>query len=270
MISATRRRIRSHIVADLPSQSGRAKIYSPFAAAVLGLLTALTVGGDARGGFLITYSNLNIAAGSVATVNVQISSDASSDTPDNLDLFSLHLILAPTDATGSISFVSQQSENHLAPGSLNDDYVFKGDSLGESSHASSENISTVSTTNLANDTLDLLDATLSFGGVYLSMGNGMSLLFQVNLDTRSANAGDTFTIRLIDDERTSLSESPNLTSNSGHALVLNGASFNASTLKVVATPEPSSAVLFLLCGPAYYAYTRRRKGSELQRRPKPA
>ena len=198
----------------------------------------------AQGGVIISFSNATVVAGGLGSLDIDVSSDADPSTPDNLDLFSLHLLLTPENALGSLAFTNPQSESHLAPGILNNRYLLRGDSIGEANFGLSP-ISTVSGTNYADDTLDFLDATMSFQGVNLSSASGLKLLFHVEFDATQAQIGDTFFIALINDgnNQTLFSDS------SSNILSLADRSFDPFRVTAVApitvVPEPSAMAVFL-------------------------
>lgn len=203
------------------------------------------------GDIIVSYQGGSIAAGGTGFIDVMVSSNASSGSPDLLDAFSAHFLITPVGGAVSngLQFVNLQSDSQLGLGN----YVFAGNSL------TPPPIGSVSTATNTNDTFNGGDATLN--AIPVALNNMLSplLLFRLDLSATLANPGDQFTIALQPGGGTEfLSDA--LDSNSD--LTFAASSFTPFT--ITAVPEPSSAGLMLI-GSAIGFWMRRRKSRMTQK-----
>lgn len=216
------------------------------------LLFVVSGNSMASAAIMVSYTGSSISAGGTGVLNVWVSSDADSGTPDNLDSFSALFRIAPVGGAvaDGLQFVDPQAETQLGDSS----YVFNMDSLGEDFGGPLGNVSTSVN---ANDTYLGGDGTVLGAGFDLDNATGEGLLFRLNLDATLALAGDHFTVSLINDPSTDFLDA------GFNPLIIHPDSYNALT--ITAVPEPSTGIILLGGTLARFWWKRRnRRASNLQ------
>jgi len=204
--------------------------------------TLVLSGSSASAAFKISYVGGTVTAGGTGILNVFLSSDAPA-TPDVLDSFSSHFRITAVGGAvlDGLQFSPTQTESQLGDVS----YVFNNDSFAEiSSDPMGNRVGLVSTDAYYNDTYMGGDGTVSGSGVELDNLSFPFLLYSLDLDAALANAGDQFTVSLIDDGFTEFLD-PDF-----KPLRFEGSSFDKFTItagsSAAAVPEPATGVLFLV------------------------
>jgi hypothetical protein len=141
----------------------------------------------ARADLVVSIGSTSIAQGGTGSVDVLLSSTASSASPDLVNNLGFKLqITGPNE----LQFSSSQSFSYLT----NSQYVFFGDSTAQTSGIPG---GVVMQTVYPNDTFSGSDSTSSANPVSLSSSNTPVLLARLSLDAGITNAGDAYTISLV-------------------------------------------------------------------------
>ncbi len=195
---------------------------------------------------IVSYGGGTVAPGGGGLLDVFVSSNAVSGTPDVLDSFSAHFKIVPLGGAVSngLQFFDPQGETQLSDSS----YVFNGDSLGQIGFVP---LGLVSTSGNTNDTYIAGDGTVSGTGFPLDVTSGRRLLFRLNLDASLAHFGDQYAFSLVNDSFTSFSDP------SFFALAVRSDSFTPFT--ITAVPEPATGVFLAVSMAGFGWYHRRRK-----------
>lgn len=195
---------------------------------------------SATAAIIVSYVGSNITAGGFGTVDVMVSSNASSGTPDNLAFVAAHFRIAPIGSSpaGGLQFVDPQGDSQLT----DPNYVFFGNSSGTSP------LGVVSSFANPNDDYAGGDGTPL--GVEIPLHSGLSpyLLFRFNLDATLSNVGDQYELKLLNDGGTDFWD------DATNSLAFSPVSYAPFTLTAV--PEPSTFALMAL-GSAFYYFRRR-------------
>ena len=143
--------------------------------------------GQVRADLVISVGSATVPQGGTGTVDVFLSSTASTASPDPINNLAFTLqITGPNE----LMFSTTQGFGYL-----NDPhYVFSGDSTDQNTSSGG---GSVTTTSYANDTFIGSDSTFSGNPVSLSSSSGQVLLASLNLDASITNLGDVYTIGLV-------------------------------------------------------------------------
>jgi hypothetical protein len=224
--------------------------------AVLLLICAV----PARADFVVSIGNVTILQGGTGTLDVFLTSTASSSSPDSLNNYAFTLqITGPHE----LQFASTQSFSYLS----NSQYVFSGDSTNQMTSSPG---GTVTTTVYTNDTFIGNDSTNSGNPVSLSSSNTPVLLAALTLSAAITAVGDSYTIGLVPSSGSgSISQNPNnffdnFDFNTGAELSAVPFTSTPGTVIISAAsiPEPSSIVSGLtamLIGAGVHADRRPRR-----------
>jgi hypothetical protein len=156
----------------------------------VGCLVLLTLwAAPAKADFVISMSSTSIAQGGTGTLDVYLTSNASSLSPDLLNDFGFTLQIT---GTNELQFASTQSFNYLS----SSHYAFGADSDDLATTSPGGTVST-SNTGYANDTFSGNDSTFSGDPVALSSANTPVLLASLTLDATITAAGDSYSINLL-------------------------------------------------------------------------
>jgi hypothetical protein len=141
----------------------------------------------ARADFIVSIGSATIPHGGTGTLDVMLTSTASSLSPDLLNNYGFTLqITGPHE----LQFSSSQSFGYLS----NSQYVFAGDSTDQMTSSPG---GTVNTTVYTNDTFVGSDSTNSGNPVSLSSTNTPVLLAALTLDATITSPGDVYTVNLV-------------------------------------------------------------------------
>ena len=242
----------------------------PRSAWVLCLALLLAVfAGPSRADITISIQNTSVAQGGSGTIDVFLTSNASSSSPDMINFYAFQLQISNNGVDNTqLAFSSNQDFGYVSNSSLNPAYVFLGDSTAAQS--SPPFIGAPNLTVYPNDTFFGGDSTNSGNPVSLSAGTTY-LLASLTL-TAVTNAapmvGDSFTISLIPSAGDgSLNTNPNnffdnFNFGTGGETSATPYTSTSGTVTIVAAavPEPSTMVMgltgsLILIG----AHGRRRK-----------
>jgi hypothetical protein len=239
------------------------------------LCLAFLLGGFAvpvRAGLIISIESASVAQGGTGTVDVLVTSTASSGTPDLINNYGFQLQITNngTDNT-QLAFSANQDFGYISNASRNPAYLFLGDSSAAQPPPSS--IGSPGQTVYPSDTFTGADSTFSGNPVSLSSGTTY-LLASLTVTTLTGAApvvGDAFTISLVPTSGTG-SMSPNTNTffdnfdfNNGSEISATPFTSTSGTVSIVssAVPEPTSIIsgltaLLVLAG---YRGVRRLHGS---------
>jgi hypothetical protein len=152
----------------------------------------------ARADLVISIGNASVPQGGTTTVDVLLTSNASSLSPDEIDNYGFQLQVKNNGLDGTqLAFATTQDFSYISNTALNPSYVFLGDSFAALPPPST--IGGPSTTVYPNDTFTGADSTASGNPVSLSSGTTY-LLASLTLTTATGSgpvAGDSFTISLV-------------------------------------------------------------------------
>ena len=156
----------------------------------LAVLLAM-VAAPARADFQVLIASPTIAQGGTGALDVYLTSNASSSSPDLLNNYSFTLqITGPNE----LMFSTAQSFNYLS----NSQYVFAGDSTAQSTMSPGGTVTNSGPPNgYANDTFVGFDSTFSGNPVSLSSSNTPLLLAAITLDAGITAVGDSYAISLM-------------------------------------------------------------------------
>ncbi|MGO8900075.1 MAG: hypothetical protein ACLQU5_17235 [Isosphaeraceae bacterium] len=218
----------------------------------------------ARADLVISLGSASVAQGGTGTVDVYVTSTASSQAPDLINNygFQLQITNSGTDNT-QLAFSVNQDFGYVSNTSLHPAYLFLGDSSAAQPPPSS--IGSPGQTVYPNDTFTGADSTFSGNPVSLSSGNTYLLasLTITTLTGASPVVGDAFTIGLVPTSGTgSLFANPNtyfdnFNFGTGNEISATPFTSTSGTVNIVAAavpvPEPSSivtglTVLLILAG----------------------
>jgi hypothetical protein len=213
------------------------------------LLTGFTV--PARAGLIISIENASVAQGSTGTVDVFVTSTASSQAPDLINNYGFQLQIKNNGADNTqLAFSANQNFGYISNTSLNPAYLFLGDSSAAQPPPSS--VGSPGQTVYPNDTFTGADSTFSGNPVSLSSGHTYLLasLAVTSLTGASPLIGDAFTISLVPTSGTgSLSGKTNtyfdnFDFNSGTELSATPFTSTSGTVNIVGAvvPEPASII----------------------------
>jgi len=155
------------------------------------ILLAGLVAIPAQADLTVSVSGTPIAAGGTGTIDVYLSSTASSSSPDQINDYAFTLQITP-NTVGNLAFSASQDFGYLN----SNNYVFFGNSADYISGPPLFG-GTPLTTVYANDTFLGFDTTNDFTSVSLSSSSGRVLLATLNLDASITSPGETFTIGLV-------------------------------------------------------------------------
>jgi len=141
----------------------------------------------ARADFVVSIGSTTISQGGTGTLDVWLTSNAGSSSPDLLNNYGFTLqITGPNE----LQFSPAQSFNYLS----SSQYVFAGDSDDQMTSSPG---GTAATTVYSNDTFVGNDSTFSANPVSLSSTNTPVLLAALTLDATITNPGDIYSISLV-------------------------------------------------------------------------
>jgi hypothetical protein len=157
---------------------------------LLAMLLCLT-GGSARADFVISISSVTVPQDGTGTVDVWLTSTASSSSPDLLNDYGFTLqITGPNE----LQFANTQSYGYLS----SSQYVFAGDSDDQMTSSAGGTVTSSGPPNgYPNDTFVGYDSTFSGNPVSLSSANAPALLASLTLSAAITAVGDSYTIGLI-------------------------------------------------------------------------
>jgi hypothetical protein len=142
---------------------------------------------QARADFIVSIESLTIPQGSTGTLDVMLTSTASSSSPDLLNNYGFTLqITGPHE----LQFSSSQSFSYLS----SSQYLFFGDSTDQMTSSPG---GTTATTVYTNDTFVGNDSTFSGNPVSLTSTNTPVLLAALTLDATITSPGDVYTVSLV-------------------------------------------------------------------------
>jgi hypothetical protein len=153
----------------------------------LSVLLLLLVATPARAGFVVSIGDASVPRGGTGTLDVWLSSTASSSSPDLLNNLAFTLQIG---GPNELKFSSSQSFSYLSSGQ----YIFAGDSTDQTTSSPG---GTVAQTVYPNDTFVGNDSTNSGNPVSLSTANTPVLLAALTLDTTITSLGDKYSISLV-------------------------------------------------------------------------
>jgi hypothetical protein len=208
--------------------------------ACLAVILPLSVA-PARADFIVSISSPSIPQGGTGTLDVFLTSNASSASPDMLNNYAFTLqITGPNE----LQFSPSQSFGYLSSGQ----YIFAGDSTAQMTSSPG---GTVATTVFSNDTFVGNDSTFSGNPVSLSSANAPVLLAALTLDATITNTGDVYSISLLPPTGNGSMNSSSQTffdvvDFSGTGMETSAVPFTSSpgtaTISSAAIPEPDSIV----------------------------
>jgi len=141
----------------------------------------------ARADFVVSIGSPTIPQGGTGTLDVFLTSNAGSSSPDLLNNYAFTLqITGPHE----LQFSPSQSFGYLT----SSQYVFAGDSTAQMTSSAG---GTTSTTVYSNDTFIGNDSTFSGNPVSLSSANTPVLLAALTLDATITSPGDSYSISLV-------------------------------------------------------------------------
>ncbi len=141
----------------------------------------------ARADLVVSIGSPTIPQGGTGTLDVFLTSNASSSSPDLLNNYAFTLqITGPNE----LQFSPSQSFAYLS----SSQYVFAGDSTNQTTSSAG---GTVAMTVYSNDTFVGTDSTSSGNRVSLSSANAPVLLAALTLDATITSPGDSYAISLI-------------------------------------------------------------------------
>ncbi len=211
----------------------------------VGLLLIAMAGwtSPSRADFVVSIGSTSIAQGGTGTIDVFLTSTASSSAPDLLNNLGFQLqITGPS----FLEFSSSQNFSYLNASN----YVFFGDS-NDSVTSSPGGI--VSTSFYTNDTFSGIDTTYSGNPISLNSSNTPVLLAVLTLDATNTNAGDSYTIGLVPPtgdgsiNTNSVTYFDNYSFNTGTETSAVPYTSTPGTVTIIAAsiPEPSSIIMGL-------------------------
>ncbi len=211
----------------------------------------LVLSSSARANLAVSFDTQPIVQGGTGTLNIFVTSDATT-TPDMINQFGFQLlILGPHE----LQFAPNPSFDYVT--SISPPYIFSGDSSGPTGAPDQ--------TTYPNDTYNGVDSTQSGNPVSLTQASGTLLLASVKLDATITDAGDVYTFQLVPDSGMgSLNQSSNtffdnFDFDTGTELSAVPYTSLPGTVTIIpaAVPEPTSVIL-LLTGIAPLALRRLR------------
>ncbi|WP_145352782.1 hypothetical protein [Roseimaritima multifibrata] len=199
---------------------------------------------ESQAGLLITISDAEVAPGESGYVDVLVSSNADALNPDSFDsfllFFSVNVVdhpVAPINFLESIGTAPQLS-------ATSPDYIFLGHS-----GLFFETISDSPGPPVANDFIDVIDATDDFSVSSISSGDSPFLLARLNfVSDPMATVGNFYEVSL-DDAFFDGGNLPDFAVNSDARIYMVAA----------AVPEPSSLLIFTIAALAWTGHTRMRR-----------
>jgi len=205
----------------------------------------------ARAGLLISIGNASVAQGGTGTVDVLLTSTASSQAPDLINNYGFQLQITNNGADNTqLAFSVNQDFGYISNSSLHPAYLFLGDSFDAQPPPSP--VGSPGQTVYPNDTFTGADSTFSGNPVSLSSGNTYLLasLTVTTLTGASPVIGDAFTIGLVPTSGTgslfanSNTYFDNFDFNSGSELSATPFTSTSGTVNIVGTaiPEPASII----------------------------
>ncbi len=216
------------------------------------LITLTYLGVPARaGGLVISVQDTSVVQGGTGTVDVFLTSTASSQTPDLMNNYAFQLQITNNGSDNTqLAFAANQNFGYISNTGLNPPYVFLGDSFDAQSPVSP--VGSVGQTAYPNDTFTGADSTFSGNPVSLSSDNTY-LLTSVTVTSATgapAMLGDSFTISLQPIAGTgSLLANPNtyfdnFNFDTGTELSATEFTSMSGTVNIVgsAVPEPASII----------------------------
>jgi len=232
----------------------------------------------ARAGLIISIGNASVAQGGTGTVDVLLTSTASSGTPDLINNYGFQLQITNNGVDNTqLAFSANQDFGYSNNSSLNPAYLFLGDSFAAQPPPTP--VGSPGQTVYPNDTFIGADSTFSDNPVSLSSGNTYLLasLTVTTVTGASPVIGDAFTISLVPTSGTgSLSANTNIyfvnfDFNSGTELSATSFTSTSGTVNIVGVvvPEPASiisglAALLILAGVHGVRRVRRSRHCQLR------
>ncbi len=216
-------------------------------------IAILTTGfaGPAHAGLVISIGTTSVAQGGTGTVNVFLTSTASSQAPDLVNNYAFQLQITNNGVDNTqLAFSANQNFGYISNSGLNPAYVFLGDSFDAQPPPSS--VGSPGQTVYPNDTFTGADSTKSGNPVSLFSGTTY-LLASLTITAVSGAppvAGDAFTISLVPASGNgSINTNPNtyfdnFNFNTGAELSATPFSSVSGTVNIMgaAVPEPASIV----------------------------
>jgi hypothetical protein len=205
------------------------------------LLSGLAV--PARAGVIVSIENASVSEGGSGTIDVFLTSTASSQAPDLINNYAFQLQITNNGVDNTqLAFSVNQDFGYISNSGLNPAYLFLGDSFAAQPPPSP--IGSPGQTVYPNDTFTGTDSTFSGNPVSLSSGHTYLLasLTITTLTGAAPTAGDAFTISLVPASGTgSLFDNPNT--------FFDNFDFNSGT-EVSATPFTSTSGTVTIAGAA--------------------
>jgi hypothetical protein len=204
------------------------------------------------GDLIISIGNASVAQGGTGTVDVLLTSTASSQAADLINNYAFQLQITNNGADNTqLAFSGNQDFGYISNTTLNPAYLFLGNSFAAQPPPTP--VGSPGQTVYPNDTFTGTDSTFSGNPVSLSSGNTYLLasLTVTTLTGASPVIGDAFTISLVPTSGTG-SLSPNTNTyfdnfdfnNSGTELSATPFTSTSGTVNIVsaAVPEPASII----------------------------
>ncbi len=203
------------------------------------------------GGLIISIGNASVAQGGTGTVDVFLTSTASSQAPDLINNYGFQLQITNNGVDNTqLAFSANQNFGYISNTSLNPAFLFLGDSSVAQPPPSP--VGGPITTVYPNDTFTGSDSTFSGNPVSLSSGNTYLLasLTVTALTPASPVVGDSFTISLVPTSGTgSMFDNPNMyfdnvNFDTGNEISATPFTSTSGTVNIVsaAIPEPASII----------------------------
>jgi hypothetical protein len=228
---------------------------------ILGLFLTVVSALPAQADLVVSISSTAVTQGGTGTLDVFLSSNGFSSSPDQINDYAFTLEITP-NTVGNLAFSSSQSLGYLSAS----DYAFFGNSADDiTGQASPPPIGgTPLTTVYANDTFLGFDTTNDLTPVSLSSTSGKVLLATLTLDASIASAGESFTVSLVPNTgegSSSLGAATYFNVVDSNLNELSAVPFTSTPAKVnivaAAVPEPAS-IIPALAGAIFVASARRR------------